>query len=68
MWLVRDEDGTLCIGEVKPKRGVGMWFDMSNFLEIPQKAFKQITWKNEPVKVKVTIEIIEDGRTESTEL
>ena len=61
MWMARDkyvEETSLCVGTRKPERGEGMWHGFGNNLALPPSTFKQITWENEPVKVKVTIEII----------
>ena len=62
MWMARDksiEESSLCVGFLKPERGETMWHGFGFNLALPPSAFKQVTWKNEPVKVKVTIEIIE---------
>lgn len=61
MWMARDkniEETSLCVGFKKPERGDSMWHGFGNNLALPPSIFKQITWGDEPVKVKVTIEIV----------
>lgn len=63
MWIARDkiiDETSLCVGFKKPERGETMWHGFGNNLALPPSNFKQITWENEPVKVKVTIETIEE--------
>lgn len=64
MWMARDkylDENNLCIGYLKPERAVSAWCNFGDFLPLPDFSFKHITWENEPVKVKVTIEIVEEN-------
>lgn len=62
MWLARDkyvDTESLFIGYRKPDRGNYMWINFDDNIHLPVSCFKQIKWDDEPVKVKVTVEIIE---------
>ena len=72
-WLARDEyknsrketPGTLCFYDEKPVRdsssSLGGYWDgtMGDCIELPETMFPELTWKDEPVYVKLTIEVIE---------
>lgn len=57
-WLTRDGDlyGTLKIFERKPRREFLSWEHGYFRAELPRSLFPNITWKDEPVKVSITIE------------
>ena len=72
-WLARDEfknsrkeaPGTLCFYDEKPVRdcssSLGGYWDgsMGDCIELPETMFPELTWKDEPKYVKLTIEVIE---------
>jgi len=57
-WIARDLDGTLVLFEKKPFRHGNYWsVDEGHLMDI--QGFPQIKWDDEPVRVQVTIEVIE---------
>ena len=65
VWITVDKDGTECVFTHKPKRGIksGEWliatYDTygSTFIELPKGSIekligKELTWNDEPVKLK----------------
>lgn len=64
MWMARDNiyirEESLFIGYNKPERGCLVWRNFGDNMHIPKSNFKQVTWKGEPVRIKVTIEIVKN--------
>lgn len=72
-WLARDEfknsrretPGTLCFYSEEPVRdscsSLGGYWDgsMSDYIELPATMFPELTWKDEPKYVKLTIEVLQ---------
>ena len=71
-WIARDEycntkfqtPGTLCFYYQKPERVYsdklgGFWFNDALCVELPRDVFPELTWENEPVYVKLTIEVLQ---------
>lgn len=71
-WIARDEfcnskketPGTLCLYPDCPERdncsALGGFWDsrLSECIELPKTMFPEITWKDEPVYVKLSIEVL----------
>ena len=65
MWVARDKDGTLNLFTHKPKRSSyihdSYWEipdninGFANEMELPSSKFKNLKWKNEPLKVELKI-------------
>lgn len=67
-WISRDEDGELNIGTSRPtldseKR---RWVNWHDFMELPKDFFQELTLKNSPQRVEMTIEIKNYGKEEGT--
>ena len=73
-WIARDEfansrkdrglRGTLCIYEKFPERDNtealgGFWYTNGGLIELPRELFPELTWVDEPVYVKLTIEVLQ---------
>jgi hypothetical protein len=58
-YLARSHSGLLTLSPVEPSRMVGYWVAEGSKPYKDQKAFPQITWESEPVKVKINVTIEE---------
>ena len=68
-WVARDEKGSLCLYNHKPTRYDSFNESMGNYWysdeldievwELPGTMFPELTWKEEPVYVKLTIEVLQ---------
>ena len=56
-YIARSSTGLLVISSKKPERCAGYWVAEGSKPYINQKAFPQINWSSEPVKVKIKITI-----------
>ena len=61
MWLTRDENDTLTLWRIKPKKHVksGYWNNPSDIYEaiLDKRLFPEVKWSDEePTKVKLVIE------------
>ncbi len=55
-WLSRDERGDLFLGQYKPNCDCGYWVNMGENIQLPESDFPEVTFKNSPHRVSVTIE------------
>lgn len=55
-WLSRDWKGCLFLGQNKPNCDCGYWVNMGENMELSECDFPEVTFKNSPRKVSVTIE------------
>lgn len=60
-WLARDESGELCLGQCKPNSESGVWINMGEYMQLSDSDFPDVTFKNSPVKVKMTIEVSDES-------
>lgn len=67
-WIVRDEDGGLCLYEDKPQKGNGVWFrmeyDIFSLMYCLNHLFTFVKWEDEePTNIKellATCEVVDD--------
>lgn len=60
-WIARDKGGMLRLHYTEPKRtDSGYWQGAFKSSYLPTSLFPSVTWKDEPKKVKLTIEEIEE--------
>jgi hypothetical protein len=67
-WAVKDPDGTLFIGNNKPRRLGGepeydMWVDLGEFMKIPNEMLPNITWDSDPIEVELLIRRVSQSNT-----
>lgn len=58
LWIARDKSGALFIYESKPERNttLGCWMSkhkLEHTYQVETKANCDITWENEPIKIKI---------------
>lgn len=71
-WIARDEcgidindmPGFITLYSNKPKRSQnedfgGYWDSLGDIITLPRNMFPELTWKDEPVYVKLTIEVLQ---------
>ena len=58
-YLARSHSGLLTLSPAEPSRMAGYWVAEGSKPYKEQKAFPQITWESEPVKVKIKVTIEE---------
>lgn len=61
-WLARDESGELCLGQCKPNSESGVWINMGEYMQLSDSDFPDVTFKNSPVKVRMTIEVSKEEK------
>lgn len=65
-FVARDEDGFISVYQNKPTRDEydchGFWHDdnSGSHIDLPTDSFPSVTWQNEPKRVRITIEEIEE--------
>ena len=65
LWISRDNESLddttkLWLYRNKPIRSVGIFYDTGGHgIPLPEYMFPQLTWEDEPQRVKVTIETID---------
>ncbi len=59
LWIARDRNGDLNIGTDRPDfdKDSGWWVNWDDYMELPKSIFREVTYKNSPQKVELTIEI-----------
>jgi len=65
-WIARDADGELNMGFNRPKldNDKKWWINWDDFMELPKDFFREVTIKNSPQRVEMTIEIKNYGKEE----
>lgn len=61
-WVARDRNGDLSLYRTYPERqeNLGYWRDGNDYWDFPNDYFPSVTWKSEPLHVKLTITPIEE--------
>ena len=61
-WVARDEDGSLFLYIVKPRKSQSKWMpdgssDLIELIELSRELFPEVKWEDEePTKVKIIID------------